>query len=129
MISFIASTISFFVLFPYFCYVLVFSICKLVTKKHRFSFYLALDASTIFFISSVHFIMQTIWGISFLGYILLVVVVIGLVLVIYHWRIQKQEINYKKVLRAFWRVNFLIFFCIYFILSTYGIIYYITESI
>ncbi|WP_248561002.1 DUF3397 domain-containing protein [Niallia sp. NCCP-28] len=129
MISFIASIISFFVLFPYFCYVLVFSICKLLTKKHRFSFHLALDASTIFFIGSVHFIMQTIWEISFLGYILLLVVVIGLVLVFYHWGIQKQEINYKKVLRAFWRVNFLIFFGIYFIFSTYGIIYYIIKSI
>lgn len=129
MISLIASITSFFVLFPYFSYLFIFIICKLITKKQRFSFHLALDVSTLFFILSVHFIMKTIWGISFLGYILLLLIVIGAVLIIYHWKIKQQEINYKKVFQAFWRVNFLVFFGIYFIFSTYGVIYYMIKSI
>lgn len=129
MISLIASIISFFVLFPYVCYLVLFISCKLITKKHRLSFHFALDASTLCFIVSVHFIMKTIWGTSFLGYILLVLIVIGAVLIIYYWRIKQQEMKYKKVLRAFWRANFLIFCGIYFIFSIYGVIYYVAKTI
>lgn len=129
MLSFIASVISFFVLFPYFCYVIVFSICKLITKKHRFSVHIALDVSTLFFIVSVHFIMQIIWGKSFLGYIFLTLAAIGAGSVIYYWRVNQQEIHYKKMFRTFLRVSFLIFAGIHIIFSTYGVIYYIIRSI
>ncbi|MFT8323034.1 MAG: DUF3397 family protein [Bacillus sp. (in: firmicutes)] len=52
----------------------------------------------------------------------------GIILVILHWKI-KEEINYKKVFRGFWRINFLLFFCMYLFLMTYGLIYFIFTSI
>ncbi|MGP7818862.1 DUF3397 domain-containing protein [Niallia sp. 01092] len=128
MISFATSILSFFIMFPIVCYFFVFIVCKQWTKKHRFSVHLALDVSTFFFIISVHFLMEALWGKSYLSYIMITILLIGIILVILHWKI-KQEINYKKVFRGFWRVNFLLFFCTYLVLMVYGLIYFMITSV
>ncbi|WP_445488432.1 DUF3397 domain-containing protein [Niallia sp. 03133] len=128
MITITTSIISFFIMFPIICYFLVFIVCKQWTRKHRLSVHLALDVSTIFFIISVHFLMESIWGKSYLSYIILTILMIGIILVFLHWKI-KEEINYKKVFRGFWRVNFLLFFCTYLLLMVYGLIYFMLTSV
>lgn len=127
MFQFTSAVISFFVAFPIICYLLIFILCKQITKKHRLSVSFALDISTLFFIISVHFLIVSIWGESLLSYILLVILFIGVFMVILHWKV-KQEIVYRKVFRGFWRINFLLFFCAYLFLMAYGLIYYVIKQ-
>ncbi|MCM3214851.1 DUF3397 domain-containing protein [Niallia taxi] len=127
MFQFTSAVISFFVAFPIICYLLIFILCKQITKKHRLSVNFALDISTLFFIISVHFLIVSIWGESLLSYILLVILFIGVFMVILHWKV-KQEIVYRKVFRGFWRINFLLFFCAYLFLMAYGLIYYVIKQ-
>lgn len=49
MFQFTSAVISFFVAFPIICYLLIFILCKQITKKHRLSVNFALDISTLFF--------------------------------------------------------------------------------
>ncbi|MFT8323329.1 MAG: DUF3397 family protein, partial [Bacillus sp. (in: firmicutes)] len=79
MVSITTSIISFFIMFPIVCYFLVFIVSKQWTKKHRLSVHRALDSSTIFFIISVHFLMQFIWGKSYLSYIIITILFIGII--------------------------------------------------
>lgn len=121
MINLTSQLISFLVVFPIFTLFIVFVISKLITKKHRLSIHLALDISTIFFIVSVHFLIQSIWHTSVLFYIVIFILLIGMLFVIIHWKFQ-EEIQYKKVFKGIWRVTFLLFFLLYIVLLVYGLI-------
>jgi hypothetical protein len=70
---------------------------------------------------AVHFLLITIWGKSFFGIILLIVLVIAMIFVVIHWKL-KGEIIFTKVFKGFWRFNFLIFFLAYISLTVYGIL-------
>jgi len=124
-LSFIAAT---FVTIPLFGYLIIFIVSKQVTKQHRRSVHLALDGSTVLFIISVHFLIMTIWEKSFLWLILLSMSFIGIIVVLTHWKL-KQEVDFQKVLRGFWRMNFLLFFAAYMVLVIIGIVQSVTISI
>ncbi|HWJ78082.1 MAG TPA: DUF3397 domain-containing protein, partial [Niallia sp.] len=100
---------------------------KLITKKQRLSIQLAIDISTIFFILSVHFLIQSIWNTSFLLYIVIFILLIGMLFVIMHWKF-KAEIEYKKVFKGIWRVTFLLFFTLYVGLIVYGLLLSILKA-
>lgn len=121
MNSFISSIITIFLTVPLFGFFIIYILNKLITKNTRKSFHKALDHSTILFILAVHFLLMTIWGRSFFGLILLILIVIAMVFVIIHWKI-KGEIIFTKVFKGFWRFNFLVFFLAYISLSVFGIL-------
>lgn len=128
MSAWTSGLISFFIICPLFFYLIVFIISKLITKNHRFSVHIALDLSTIFFIISVHFLIQSIWNVSLLAYIIIMMLIIAMVFVIVYWRVN-QEITYKKVVRGIWRIQFLLFFCLHVLLMTYGLIFFIIKTV
>jgi hypothetical protein len=107
---------------PFAGFLAVFFIGRFVTKNSRRSVHYALDFSTVLFIFSVHFLLKTIWENSFFWLIILVLIVTAMVFVIVHWKV-KEEINLKKVLKGFWRFNFLLFSLVYIVLTLYGLIY------
>ncbi|WP_045515389.1 DUF3397 domain-containing protein [Neobacillus niacini] len=121
MNSFISSIITIFLTVPLFGFFIIYILNKLITKNTRKSFHKALDHSTILFILAVHFLLMTIWGRSFFGLILLILIVIAMVFVIIHWKI-KGEIIFTKVFKGFWRFNFLVFFLAYISLTVFGIL-------
>ncbi|MEH7011914.1 DUF3397 domain-containing protein [Neobacillus niacini] len=121
MNSFISSIITIFLTVPLFGFFIIYILNKLITKNTRKSFHKALDYSTILFILAVHFLLMTIWGKSFFGLILLILIVIAMVFVIIHWKI-KGEIILTKVFKGFWRFNFLVFFLAYISLTVFGIL-------
>lgn len=123
MINLTSQLISFLVVFPIFTLFIVFVISKLITKKHRLSIHLALDISTIFFIVSVHFLIQSIWHTSLLLYIVIFILLIGMLFVIIHWKF-KEEIQYKKVFKGIWRVTFLLF-SFYILYCSFMALYYL----
>jgi hypothetical protein len=119
--SFISSIITIFLTVPLLGFFIIYVLNKLITKNTRKSFHKALDYSTILFIVAVHFLLITIWGKSFFGLILLILLVIAMIFVVIHWKI-KGEIIFTKVFKGFWRFNFLIFFLAYISLTVFGIL-------
>jgi hypothetical protein len=119
--SFISSIITIFLTVPLLGFFIIYLLNKLITKNTRKSFHKALDYSTILFIVAVHFLLITIWGRSFFGLILLLLLVIAMIFVVIHWKI-KGEIIFTKVFKGFWRFNFLIFFLAYISLTVFGIL-------
>ncbi|NHM29691.1 DUF3397 domain-containing protein [Bacillus sp. C11] len=114
------------VMLPLAAYLLIFIGYKWLTGSHRKSVQMAADGSTIFFVTSVYFIIYTIWGKSLFLMILLVILIIGAFFVITHWKV-KGEIHFAKVFKGAWRFIFLIFALAYFVLIVLGMIYRVIE--
>jgi len=121
MSGFLAGTFATIVTLPIFALIVFYYIAKAVTRNNKKSFHLAIDASTLFFILAVHFIIIIIWETSLFSVILTVLLIIATVMVLTHYKI-KEEIHFKRVFKGFWRLNFLLFFLAYFCLLTFGII-------
>ncbi|AZU61420.1 DUF3397 domain-containing protein [Neobacillus mesonae] len=122
MTSILSNVITLLFSMPMIGFLFIFFIYKLVSKNTRKSVHKALDYTTILFIISVHFLIKTIWGHSLLGMILLFIIMIAMVFVIVHWKV-KGEIDFKKVMKGFWRFNFIFFFLAYISLTVFGLIY------
>ena len=101
--------------------ILVFTVFKLFQKTTKKALHMALDYTTILYIISVHFLIITLWEKSFFWLIILVMLVIAMVFVFVHWKV-KEEIIVKRVWKGFWRVNFILFFFVYFVLTFYGLV-------
>ncbi|MGG1678818.1 DUF3397 domain-containing protein [Neobacillus sp. NRS-1170] len=122
MSSIISTILTLFITLPFLGFLLTFLIFKLVTKNTRKSVHKALDYTTILFIFSVHFLIITIWGKSLFWLIILLMIVIAMMFVLVHWKV-KEEIIIKKVMKGFWRFNFILFFFFYISLTLYGLIH------
>ena len=121
MVSIFSSFIAAIITIPLLGYLLVFIICKQMTKQHNRSVRLAIDVSTLLFIISVHYLILAIWEQSFLWVIFLALLVLAIIFVLLHWKI-KHEINLPLIFKGFWRINFLLFFTAYVILTAIGLI-------
>lgn len=49
-------------------------------------------------------------------------ILIAMIFVYVHWKV-KEEIILRKVMKGFWRFNFIVFFLAYVILTVYGLIH------
>ncbi|NHC39624.1 DUF3397 domain-containing protein [Bacillus sp. MM2020_1] len=122
MITFLSSIISIFFALPFLGFLLVFIITKLVTNNNRKSVHRALDYTTILFVISVHFLIQTIWGKSLFWLIILIMILIAMIFVFVHWKV-KEEIVLRRVLKGFWRFNFILFLLAYITLTLFGLLH------
>lgn len=113
---------------PILSYIIFFILAKKWTKHHRRSVHIAMDLSTIFFIVSVHYLIIIIWNLHLFWMILLFILVIACSVVIAHYKVN-QELVFEKLLKGFWRLNFLCFFCAYLLLFLYGVISRIVIAI
>lgn len=104
---------------PIIAYLLVFIATKQITKNHRKAVNYAINSSTILFILSVHFLIESLWNISLLWVILLIVIVISMLVVLVHHKI-KEEISFSKVFKGAWRLNAFVFILAYLALVVYG---------
>ncbi|PEQ93707.1 hypothetical protein CN481_08630 [Bacillus sp. AFS006103] len=122
MMAFLSSIISIFFALPFLGFLLVFIITKLVTNNNRKSVHKALDYTTILFVISVHFLIETIWGKSLFWLIILIMILIAMIFVFVHWKV-KEEIVLRKVLKGFWRFNFILFLLAYITLTLFGLLH------
>ncbi|WP_108669795.1 DUF3397 domain-containing protein [Peribacillus acanthi] len=125
LLSFIIATL---VTVPIIGYIISFIIAKQITKNHSMSVRISVDISTVLFIVSVHFLIHAIWGISMIWAILLVLIMVALAVVLVHYKV-KEEIVMTKVMRGFWKLNFIIFSSAYVILLIYGLVKRVTMTI
>lgn len=120
MPAFFSMIISIFILFPILLFLLILLVGKYWYGDVKKSFRLAADITTFFLIVSVHFLLKTIFGKSFLiGIILLLL----LNLAIFSWfglKI-KGSMEIKRLLKGYWRFTFLLFLALYILLMIYGI--------
>ncbi|WP_144548871.1 DUF3397 family protein [Bacillus sp. X1(2014)] len=122
MITFLSYFISIFFAIPFLGFLFVFMVMKLVTKNTRKAVHTSLDSTTFLFIISVHFLIVTIWEKSYFWLIILIMILIAMIFVLVHWKV-KEEIILKKVIKGFWRFNFLLFLLAYLTLTFYGLIH------
>jgi uncharacterized BrkB/YihY/UPF0761 family membrane protein len=103
-------------------------VVKLIIKNHRKSVRIAIDFTTLLLIISVHYFIMVIWKFSLLWVILLLMIIVAIIFVMVHWKI-KQEINFSKLFKGFWRFNFLLFSLIYIILLLYGLLLNVSMAV
>lgn len=121
MTGFLSVAAATLVTLPLVGYLLMFIFSKQFTKNHKRSVQRAIDFSTLLLIISNHFLIVVIWGKSFLWLILLILITLAIIFVLYHWKV-RQEIEYTRVFKGYWRMNFLLFFFSYVVLIIYGIV-------
>ncbi|WP_042349037.1 DUF3397 domain-containing protein [Bacillus massiliigorillae] len=115
--GFIATLVT----FPFIGYIIVFVVTKQITKKHRKSMSVALNCSFILLISSVHFFILSIWQVSLLWAILMIVLLSAMLVVIVHHKV-KEEIVIVNVLKGVLRINSFLFSIAYVLLVGYGLV-------
>ncbi|WP_415812485.1 DUF3397 domain-containing protein [Mesobacillus thioparans] len=120
MPGFFSALVAALITVPIIGYLAVFIITKQITGNHRRSVNLAIDFSTFLLVLSVHFLILTIWGKSFLWLILIILFGLAAIFVWIHWH-YKEEIVLPKVFKGFWRFNFLLFSSAYIILVLFGL--------
>ncbi|MBF0708344.1 MULTISPECIES: DUF3397 domain-containing protein [Bacillales] len=111
---------------PLLAWYLVYIITVKTTRKKKFSFRLAVDVSTIFFILSVHFILVELLGQSFLWVILLMIIGAAGAFTVLHWKM-KDDVEIHKVIKGAWRFNFLLFSTGYIVLVLIGLVHRILS--
>lgn len=121
MTNFLAVGVATLVTLPLVGYLLIFILNKQITKNHKRSVQRAIDFSTLLLIIANHFLIVVIWGESFLWLIFLILIVLALIFVLFHWKV-RQEIEYTRVFKGYWRMNFLLFFFSYIVLLIFGIV-------
>ena len=120
MIDFFSWAAALLVTVPLAGYIMVFVLSKQLTGNHRRSVQRAIDFTTVFFILAVHFLVMVIWHQSYLWLIVLFLIFLALIFVFLHWKI-RQEIDYARVFKGYWRFNFLVFFLAYLVLLVFGL--------
>lgn len=120
MTDVVAAFLATVVTVPILGWYLIYIITVKATKNKPKSIRLASDGSAVFFIAAVYFISYELWGRSFLGVILALFFLLAFFFTIAHWKIS-GDIYTTKLLKGIWRLNFMIFFFIYIVLSAYGL--------
>lgn len=105
---------------PLLAFYLIYLVSVKTTKDKKSSLKLAVDISTVSFIAAVYFIAFEIWSQSLLWLILLIILVAASIFTFIHWKVS-EDIQFLKLVKGIWRLNFLLFFVMYFILSLYGL--------
>ncbi|OIJ13266.1 hypothetical protein BKP37_12250 [Anaerobacillus alkalilacustris] len=116
----LAWIVATFVTLPLLAFYFVYIISVKTTKNKRRSIKLAVDVTTILFIFAVYYIAYELWAFSLFWLILIAILIVAIIFTIIHWKLYK-DIELKKLIKGIWRLNFLLFLIVYFLLSIYGL--------
>ncbi|MBC1581300.1 DUF3397 domain-containing protein [Listeria seeligeri] len=122
MFDWLTNSTAIIIILPVIVFILSMFISGLWMRKSQRRIMFAADMSTLFLIIAVHFFMIVLFGHSFLLYILLFLFTLGIVIVLMAAK-KEGEIQFKKVIRGYWRLCFFLFALLYVGLYLYGIIY------
>ncbi|MBC1485526.1 DUF3397 domain-containing protein [Listeria seeligeri] len=122
MFDWLTNSTAIIIILPVIVFILSIFISGLWIRKSQRRIMFAADMSTLFLIIAVHFFMIVLFGHSFLLYILLFLFMLGIVIVLMAAK-KEGEIQFKKVIRGYWRLCFFLFALLYVGLYLYGIIY------
>ncbi|MBK2001599.1 Protein of uncharacterised function (DUF3397) [Listeria ivanovii subsp. londoniensis] len=122
MFDWFTNSTAIIIILPVVVFILSMFISGLWMRKRQRRIMSAADMSTLFLIIAVHFFMIVLFGHSFLLYILLFLFTLGIVIVLIAAK-KEGEIQFKKIIRGYWRLCFFLFALLYVGLYLYGIIY------
>ncbi|RLQ95840.1 DUF3397 domain-containing protein [Falsibacillus albus] len=126
--TFLSDVAAAFVTIPFLGYLIVFIVVKQITKNHKQAVRSAIDMTTLLLFISVHFMISAIWEHSYLWLLIIFALSLGVVFVFIYWKM-KGEVVISKVLRGYWRLNFIVFFLAYVLLLIYGITFRVVEAV
>jgi hypothetical protein len=127
MAAFLSSIMATFVTLPMIAFLIFYVFARILMKNGKKAFLLTVDLSTFFFILSVYYLILVIWEKSFMSYIFMILIIICMIFLLLHWKF-KQEIDIRKVMKGFWRFNFLFFSFCYICLVIFGLFKRLSES-
>ncbi|MBC1726006.1 DUF3397 domain-containing protein [Listeria seeligeri] len=122
MFDWLTNSTAIIIILPVIVFILSMFISGLWIRKSQRRIMFAADMSTLFLIIAVHFFMIVLFGHSFLLYILLFLFSLGIVIVLMAAK-KEGEIQFKKIIRGYWRICFFLFALLYVGLYIYGIIF------
>lgn len=114
----LASVITAPIIFYFFTYV----ITAKLTRSKRKAITVASDSSTLFFILAVYFIIQVTWNFNLFWIILMELLLTAVLFLVLQWQ-RTDDLELSKVLKGFWRFNFLVYGAGYFGLMIVGLIW------
>lgn len=76
--------------------------------------------TTIWYMVAVPMILKLLFGESFIGILLLLLLVILMMIIYYQWKVH-TEVAIKRAVKMLWRICFILFFFLYFLLVCIGI--------
>ncbi|GGJ86787.1 hypothetical protein GCM10007063_06640 [Lentibacillus kapialis] len=117
----IAYFIGFFITLPVLATVIVYVIGRKASRQNQKAVHTAVNWTTLLYIIAVIAMFKTIFGNSYFGIILLIMLMLFAIIVVIQWKVY-TEIVFKKVLKVFWRICFLLFLLLYCLLTLTGII-------
>lgn len=109
--------------FPFIVTVALYFGAKSLQKNKWKAIHTAVGWSTIFYIVAVSIVLNILFQHSFIGWILLIFLLLLAVLLIYQRKIH-TDIELLKAFKILWRASFLLFACLYIVL---GCIYIVLE--
>ncbi|HWO77423.1 MAG TPA: DUF3397 domain-containing protein [Bacillus sp. (in: firmicutes)] len=120
MISFFSSLLAIFIMIPFFSYILVFVIVKSITRDHKRAVRNSIDITTFFLFICIQFMIAEIWGAGYIWFFYIGILVLAIIFSFFHWK-GNVEIQYRKLLKGLWRIQFIVFFVMYFFFLLYGL--------
>jgi hypothetical protein len=111
---------------PLLAFYLMYIITVKTIKNKKIAIKRSVDLSTILFIVAVYFIAYEIWSISLFWFVLITIISVAIIFTIIHWK-YSNDIHLSKLLKGIWRLNFILFFLVYIILSIYGLLLRISQ--
>jgi hypothetical protein len=121
VLSIFSGLIATFITVPVLALIFIYLISYRLSNDRKKSFHRMVDYSTIFFIISVYTMVYVIWERSLLLPFLMLLITIAMVFAFLQWK-YTQDIQLGKLLKGFWRFNFLLFFAGYCGLLIFGLV-------
>ncbi|RDI47560.1 DUF3397 domain-containing protein [Falsibacillus pallidus] len=118
--AFFSNVAAVFIIMPFLGYLAAFILIKQFSKNHKKAVHSAIDFTTFLLFLSVHYTIVAIWKESYIWLLCLFALSVGVVFVVIYWK-AKGEIIFAKVLKGYWRLNFVIFIILYIVLLIYGL--------
>ncbi|MBP1950618.1 DUF3397 domain-containing protein [Virgibacillus litoralis] len=120
MLDFIIYFIGFIITVPVIATWIVYYISLKIYNHKWKAFHIAVNWTTILYIIAVNTLVKEVFGISFFGIVLVILIGIYTIIIIAHWKIY-TEVLFSKAFKLFWRICFLLFLILYFCLVFAGI--------
>ncbi|OBZ19118.1 hypothetical protein A8L34_06195 [Bacillus sp. FJAT-27264] len=109
-------------------FLLVYFIGTGMKKDRRKTFFLAMDVSTIFLLLSVSALFNNIFSSKAGFYLILLIVLISAGLIGGAQNRMKGKVDGKRILRAVWRLSFIVMSTFYVLFMFVGLIKYISQA-
>lgn len=109
---------------PFMSTAAVYFASKKLHSNERRAVHAAVNWTTLCYIIAVLAMLETIFGRSFLSYILVLLLSMFAVIVVFQWK-RYTEVVFNRVFKVFWRACFLIFLLLYVLLVLIGVFIYI----